>query len=144
MFGAIKGVPKKQLTEDLFSPYPNAWDGNSLEPAVINAAKYGHLKTRDQIRSSGYVIDTLEAAIWAFHNTNTFEEGAILAANLGGDADTVAAVYGQLAGAYYGEYNINPGWIRKLARHHVFYVYADKLLKYGICDYPYLLSGRYL
>lgn len=142
LFGAIRGVAKKELTEGVYEPYPNAWNRNKLEPAVINAAKTSHLKSRDQIKSTGYVIDTLEAAIWAFHNTNSFEEGAILAANLGDDSDTVAAVYGQLAGAYYGEYNINPEWIKKLARHHIFYVYADKLLRFGVCDSAYLFLKK--
>ena len=52
--------------------------------------------------SSGYVLHTLEAALWAVDRTHSFSEAAVLAANLGGDADTVGAVTGQLAGALYG------------------------------------------
>jgi len=48
------------------------------------------------------VVDSLEAALWAFHRGHSFEEGLMLAVNLGDDADTTAAVYGQLAGALYG------------------------------------------
>jgi ADP-ribosyl-[dinitrogen reductase] hydrolase len=55
-------------------------------------------KSRDEISSSGYVIATLEAALWCVHRTSSFEEAVILAVNLGHDSDTVAAVTGQLAG----------------------------------------------
>ena len=135
LLGAVKGTTKSQLTEQIYEPSPGFWKSKPLGDSVVNAAKNAHKKSRDQIKSTGYVIDTLEAAIWAFHNSESFEEGAILAANLGGDSDTVAAVYGQLAGAYYGELNISTTWIRKLSQFHVFYFYADKLLRFGTCDY---------
>jgi len=140
LFGAIIGFTKKELTEGIFEPYAGAWSSNPLEPAIIEAAQNAHKKSRNEIKSIGYVVDTLEAAIWAFYNSNTFEEGAILAANLGGDADTVAAVYGQLAGSYYGEHSIDPYWIKALSRFHVFYLYADKLLRFGVCDFPAVLG----
>ncbi|RPB01104.1 ADP-ribosylglycohydrolase [Choiromyces venosus 120613-1] len=60
-------------------------------------------KPRERISSSGYVLHTLEAALWAFFTTRTFEEGAVLVVNLGDDADTVAAVYGGLAGVWYAD-----------------------------------------
>ncbi|ESQ76430.1 ADP-ribosylglycohydrolase family protein [Asticcacaulis sp. AC402] len=71
-------------------------------------------KRRDEIKSSGYVVDTLEAALWAFWHSETFEEAVLLAANLGDDADTVAAVTGQIAGAYWGYNAIPAGWRAKL------------------------------
>lgn len=74
-------------------------------------------KARQQIASSGYVVDSLEAALWSFWHSNTFADGALLAANLGGDADTVAAIYGQLAGAYYGDEGIPASWRDRLAWH---------------------------
>ncbi len=67
-------------------------------------------KTRDQIRTSGYVVHTLEAALWAFFSTETFEDGLILIVNMGDDADTVGAVFGCLAGAYYGIDAIPARW----------------------------------
>jgi ADP-ribosyl-[dinitrogen reductase] hydrolase len=72
-------------------------------------------KTRDEISSSGYVIATLEAALWCVHRTSSFEEAVILAVNLGQDSDTVAAVTGQLAGAVYGRAGIPQRWLEKLA-----------------------------
>jgi ADP-ribosyl-[dinitrogen reductase] hydrolase len=64
----------------------------------------------DDIKSSGYTVDTLEAAAWSFLATATYEEAVVRAANLGDDADTVAAVCGALAGAYYGYAAIPERW----------------------------------
>lgn len=72
-------------------------------------------KSRDQIRSSGYVVHTLEAALWAVQRTTSFEDALILAVNLGGDADTVGAVTGQIAGARYGLSAIPQRWLEPLA-----------------------------
>ena len=57
----------------------------------------------------------MEAALWAFHKSRGFRDGALLAANLGGDADTTAAVYGQIAGASYGAEAIPARWRERLA-----------------------------
>ncbi len=71
-------------------------------------------KSRDQIRGSGYVIDSLEAALWCCWQTNNFRDAVLLAANLGDDADTTAAVVGQIAGAMFGEAGIPKSWLEKL------------------------------
>jgi ADP-ribosyl-[dinitrogen reductase] hydrolase len=67
-------------------------------------------KARSDIRSSGYVIDTLEAALWSVSGSNTFEEAVLKAVNLGDDADTVGAVAGQIAGAVWGYSEIPGAW----------------------------------
>lgn len=72
-------------------------------------------KDRSQIRGTGFVVDSLEAALWCFSNSESFEQGALLAANLGDDADTTAAIFGQLAGAFYGIEQLPAHWLRKLA-----------------------------
>ena len=85
-------------------------------PAVSElAAGSWRGKTRSAIRSSGYVMHTLEAAIWCVHKTSNFEEALVFAANLGQDADTVGAVTGQLAGAIYGLRGIPKKWLEPLA-----------------------------
>jgi ADP-ribosylglycohydrolase len=66
--------------------------------------------TESEISSSGYTVHTLEAAAWSFLTTSTFEDAVARAANLGDDADTVAAVTGALAGAYYGYESIPLQW----------------------------------
>ena len=55
-------------------------------------------------------MESLEAALWAFHRTETFREGALAAVNLGDDADTTGAIYGQIAGAHYGVAAIPRNW----------------------------------
>jgi ADP-ribosylglycohydrolase len=72
-------------------------------------------KQPPEIKGTGYVVKSLEAALWAFHNSANFAEGALLAANLGDDADTTAAIYGQIAGAVYGVDGIPQHWLDKLA-----------------------------
>ena len=72
--------------------------------------------SKDGISSSGYVIDTLEAVLWSFLSSNSYEEAVFTAINLGDDTDTIAALVGGLAGIYYGFDSINNNWIQCLAR----------------------------
>jgi hypothetical protein len=63
------------------------------------------------IRGKGYIVKSLEAALWAFwSDDNSFETGVLAAVNLGDDTDTTAAIYGQLAGAYYGYDKLPKEW----------------------------------
>ncbi len=71
-------------------------------------------KSRDKIKTTGYVIDTLEAALWALWNSDTFEDGMLMLIPMGGDVDTICCVYGQLAGALYGYSSIPNRWIDDL------------------------------
>ena len=66
---------------------------------------------REEVNNSGWAVSTLQAALWAFHTTDNFEEALIAAVNLGGDADTIGAVCGQIAGAYYGYSAIPERWL---------------------------------
>lgn len=84
------------------------------EIAAIAAGSWTD-RERDEIASSGYVVHTLEAALWAAGNAESFEEAILLAANLADDADTVAAVTGQLAGALWGVSGIPDRWLDRLA-----------------------------
>ena len=70
----------------------------------------------DAIRSSGYVVDSLEAAVWSLVTTASFEEALLKAVNLGRDTDTVGAIAGGLAGLYYGYEAIPAEWAAKLKR----------------------------
>jgi ADP-ribosyl-[dinitrogen reductase] hydrolase len=72
-------------------------------------------RTRDAVKSTGYVVDTWQAANWAVANTDNFKDALLLAVNLGDDADTVGAVTGQLAGAVYGYDAIPTEWLDVLA-----------------------------
>jgi len=68
----------------------------------------------NQIKSSGYVIDSLESALWSLLSTNSFEKAVLTAVNLGGDCDTIGSITGGLAGLYYGYDKIHTRWIEKL------------------------------
>ena len=86
------------------------------EPKIIAIAggAYRHERA-DEVKGTGYVVDSLDAALWAFHVTNSFEAAVLAAANLGDDADTTAAICGQIAGAFYGERGIPGRWLHTLA-----------------------------
>ena len=88
-----------------------------LHPLVreVAAGSYRR-KTPPEIQGSGWVVKSLEAALWAFHEAESFEEAVLKAVNLGDDADTTGAVCGQLAGAYWGEESISGALKEGLAR----------------------------
>lgn len=87
---------------------------SSERVSEIARASY-RTKPEEAIRGSGYVVESLEAALWAFARTTSFADAILMAANLGDDADTTAAVCGQVAGAYYGERGIPQRWLERLA-----------------------------
>ena len=117
--GAIRG--------EVNSLTPITWRGDAAVDAIARGSWRG--KTRDQIRASGYVIYTLEAALWAVGTTDSFEAALVAAVNLGEDADTVGAVTGQLAGALYGASAIPPRWLEPLAWRDRIAALADELQK---------------
>lgn len=84
-------------------------------------------KPISQIHGTGYVVDSLEAALWCFYQTDSFEAAILQAANLGDDADTTAAICGQIAGAHYGESGIPIKWLEKLFMRIEITDLADKL-----------------
>ena len=106
------------------------WDENPLETKIDNVA-CGSFKELEppEIRGRGFVVKSLEAALWAFYKTDSFEDGCLLAVNLGEDADTTGAIYGQLAGAYYGIKNIPKQWTNKLAKKEIIESVICRLLE---------------
>jgi ADP-ribosyl-[dinitrogen reductase] hydrolase len=100
-----------------------------LSPGLRSVAIGGYkTKTRDQVRGSGYVVQSLEAALWCFWSTDNFKDAIQMAANLGDDADTTAAVTGQIAGAFYGEAGIPAAWLEKLTKAKEIRKLADQLV----------------
>lgn len=97
------------------------------EPNVARAIIQSSAE-RHEVRSGGYVLDTLQAAFWAFRNHDGFDDVVIAAVNLGGDADTVGAVAGSLAGARYGAVAIPPRWLDVLQDRDEIIELADRLL----------------
>ena len=107
--GAVNGIVKEVL---LSSDFMKDID---LMPAIKDIAN-GSFKEKEppEIKGTGYVVESLEAALWAFYGFDDFERGLIAAVNLGDDADTTGAVYGQIAGAYYGIDSIPERWLEKI------------------------------
>jgi ADP-ribosyl-[dinitrogen reductase] hydrolase len=86
-------------------------------PKVAALAR-GAYRDKDEsaIRGTGYAVAALEAALWCFQHTESFEAAVLRAANLGEDADTTAAIVGQIAGAHYGIEGIPAHWRARLHR----------------------------
>jgi len=126
--GALRGASKAELLSDHYEPVGGLWAGAPLCPRIAEIAS-GSFKHKEppSIKGTGYVVDCLEAALWAFHRSGSFKEGALLAVNLGDDADTTGAVYGQLAGAFYGMSGIPERWLSKLAFRLMIEEYATSL-----------------
>jgi ADP-ribosylglycohydrolase len=130
---AVRGEPKESiLSKRFYEDHPQWFGSVKLHAEILRVAQgsYRNSKGYDGgIRGKGYIVNALEAALWAFwSDENSFEKGALAAVNLGDDTDTTAAIYGQLAGAFYGCDRIPNHWRKKL--------YAYKLLEcIGQCLY---------
>jgi ADP-ribosylglycohydrolase len=133
IIGALQERSRQELLAPAFTPVAGLWDREPLAPKIheIAAGSFLH-REPSEIRGTGYVVASLEAALWAFAKSTSFEDGALLAVNLGDDADTTGAVYGQIAGAYYGVDAIPARWRIKLAYHEAIESFADRLLEESV------------
>ncbi|CAF1001054.1 unnamed protein product [Rotaria magnacalcarata] len=138
---AIQGEPKEQILADRFYDDHRDWFGSSdLHPEILEVAKGSYKRVggyNDGIRGKGYIVNSLEAALWAFcYDENSFKTGVLSAIQLGDDTDTTAAIYGQLAGACYGYSQIPENWRRQL--------YANELITCIGHWLHYLVEGQSL
>ena len=132
LVGALQGVDKERLLSPGYCPVGGLWERSPLASRIAEVAG-GSFKHREppDIRGTGYVVASMEAALWAFDRSRDFRDGALLAANLGEDADTTAAIYGQLAGAHYGAEGIPAEWRRLLTMGAEITSIADSLYEHG-------------
>ncbi len=125
LYRALAGMSKEAILQGDAQTFTG-------EPRIVALARGAYLdKPETAIRGSGYVVESLEAALWCFHRASSFREAVLLAANLGDDADTTAAVCGQIAGAYYGEPGIPESWLERLARRGEIARLAEQLYEGG-------------
>jgi len=104
--------------------------GAPLCPEIREIAEGGFRKKKTaDVKGTGYVVASLEAALWAFDQARDFKEGALLAVNLGDDADTTGAVYGQIAGAFFGSEGIPLAWRERIAWRKQLERLSEKLFK---------------
>lgn len=125
LVGALHGAPVEDL---LFNPpYEPALDDLHLEVRTVADGSYLR-REPPRIRGGGYVVHALEAALWAVATTTTFADAVLAAVNLGDDADTTAAIAGQLAGAIYGVESIPSRWRLRLVMRDEIMAVADELM----------------
>ena len=126
---ALKGFSK----EDILTGTQTFLEPQTLAPSIrdIQAGAYRD-KAQSEILGSGYVVKSLEAALWCFFHTGNYEEAVLKAVNLGNDADTTGAVVGQLAGAYYGIQSIPKGWLEKLVMRDSIQATAERLFEQSV------------
>jgi ADP-ribosylglycohydrolase len=129
IIGALRGESKKTLLSNCYEPIKGIWGKSPLisEVSAIANGSYKHSEP-PEIKAEGKAVKTLEAALWAFNKTTSFEEGCLKVVNLGDDSDTVGAVYGQLAGAFYGVERIPINWIIGLSKVEIIENMAKSLL----------------
>jgi ADP-ribosyl-[dinitrogen reductase] hydrolase len=128
IYGALNWVDKGTLLSERYAPIEDYWTTHKLTEKIDKVAAGSYQKKNPpRIKGTGYVVQSLEAALWAFYNSSSFEEGCLLAVNLGDDADTTGAVYGQLAGAYYTCKGIPERWSEKIVKRELIEDYADGL-----------------
>ena len=99
--------------EEIFSQNSEYWEEYENHFKEIFDEEFYH-KSREEIKSTGYVVDTLKACLWCVGTTNSFKDAVLKAVNLGEDTDTIGAITGTLAGAKYSFESIPKEWIEKL------------------------------
>jgi ADP-ribosylglycohydrolase len=115
--GLVQGCARDEVLGPFWPPLLRLKEIYPLHKEVNEVARGGFRdKEPCEIVGSGYVVKSLEAALWAFHDAKDFREAVLRAVNLGDDSDTSGAVCGQLAGAYWGESGIPQEWREGLAR----------------------------
>jgi ADP-ribosylglycohydrolase len=133
LLGALLGESKEKILDPHHAPIPNFDYSDTLILDIYHIAHGSYkIKQPPDIKGSGYVVQSLEAALWAFYNSDNFRDGCLLAANLGDDADTTAAIYGQLAGAYYGASGIPQAWRSTVAMADLIEALSKELMNFVI------------
>ncbi len=132
LVGALHGVDREELLAPLYRPGGSYWEPGELAPAIREVAM-GSFKHREppEIKGTGYVVRSMEAALWAFHRATGFRDGCLAAVNLGDDADTTGAIYGQIAGACWGVDSIPNEWSRRITSGNEIQLMADRLMYAG-------------
>ena len=128
--GLFDGRTRNEVLDPGWEPMRQAREIAPFHPDIAEVADGSfRRKQPPEIVGSGYVVKTLEAALWAFHDAEDFRQAVLQVVNLGDDADTTGAVCGQLAGAYWGESGIPQEWLDGLACPDMIETILESLLK---------------
>ena len=126
----VKAVQKREK-EFILEYDQKLWTDKSLEKSIHIVAQ-GSFKEKNlsEIKGTLNISESIEASLWAFNHSSSFAEGALMAVNMGDDADTTAAIFGQLAGAFYGYEAIPIDWRSKLLEKELIEFIANKLYEF--------------
>lgn len=125
----LKGYTKEEAYKHIQYLDYSAYDMHSLKLYKRILDEQIEVQRLDQIKSTGYIVDTLESAIWIFMNAQHFKEAIIASTNIGGDTDTIGAIVGSMAGIYYGFESIPSNWLDKLQRKDYLIELVDRFEK---------------
>ena len=125
----LKGFAKEDSYRYIQNLDYSAYDKNAINlyGRILNEKIEGQIL--DNIKSSGYIVDTLESAMWIFMNAQHYKEAIIASTNIGGDTDTIGAIVGSMAGIYYGFEDIPSSWLDKLQRKDYLMELVDRFEK---------------
>lgn len=125
----LKGNTKQEAYKHIQYLDYSAYDMHSLKLYTRILDEQIEVQRLDQIKSTGYIVDTLESAIWIFMNAKHYKEAIIASTNIGGDTDTIGAIVGSMAGIYYGFDSIPSNWLDKLQRKDYLIELVDRFEK---------------
>lgn len=125
----LKGNTKQEAYKHIQYLDYSAYDMHSLKLYTRILDEQIEVQRLDQIKSTGYIVDTLESAIWIFMNAQHYKEAIIASTNIGGDTDTIGAIVGSMAGIYYGFDSIPSNWLDKLQRKDYLIELVDRFEK---------------
>lgn len=124
---ALQGKTKEEILAPFATP-DREYNPRHYSSKIFQIAR-GDYRRKDyyDLQNTGWIVTSLEAALWCFWASKDFEHGALLAVNMGGDSDTIGAIYGQIAGTYYGLGNIPARWVGKLTKPRLLRQLVDDL-----------------
>lgn len=125
----LKGNTKQEAYKHIQYLDYSAYDMHSLKLYKRILDEQIEVQRLDQIKSTGYIVDTLESAMWIFMNAEHYKEAIIASTNIGGDTDTIGAIVGSMAGIYYGFDSIPSNWLEKLQRKDYLIELVDRFEK---------------
>ena len=125
----LKGYTKEDAYKHIQYLDYSAYDMHSLKLYTRILDEQIEVQRLDQIKSTGYIVDTLESAMWIFMNAQHYKEAITASTNIGGDTDTIGAIVGSMAGIYYGFESIPSNWLEKLQRKDYLIELVDRFEK---------------
>ncbi|WP_200762490.1 ADP-ribosylglycohydrolase family protein [Nitrosophilus alvini] len=132
LVGILSGMSKKDVLSEEFGEFlvEKVLNSYKFDEKIVDVIKGSYKsKDREEIESSGYVVHSLEASLWAFYHTESFKEAVLCAVNLGKDSDTIGAICAMAAGGYYGVESIDEKYKEKLKNYELICNITQKLLE---------------